>query len=130
MSQPTPGSPTPAGAQQRAWWGDRGVSTKILTAVAAAGVVAATVGVLGITALGTAADATQTLYEENLSGISALDDMASTVAEARKQIRDVLIDPDPASAQRTLNGMGDLLAEFAEHRAEYEAKPLVLEAVG
>ena len=51
MSQST-GSPMPAAAQQRAWWGDRGVSTKILTAVATAGIVAATVGVMGISALG------------------------------------------------------------------------------
>ncbi|MGY1762975.1 MULTISPECIES: methyl-accepting chemotaxis protein [unclassified Geodermatophilus] len=103
-----------------AWWGDRGLSTKILSAVGTASLVAAGVGVMGLAALGTSADATQELYEENLIGISALDDMSLTVAEARKQIRDVLIDPDPASSRQILAGMGDLLTEFREHRAEYE----------
>src|SRR3954454_8968707 len=87
-------SPTPS-TTKRAWWGDRGVSTKIFTAVGAAGVVAATVGVLGISALGTPADATPRLYTDNLRGTSALDDMAITIGQARRQLRDVFITPDP-----------------------------------
>jgi len=48
--RPTP--TTKSSSNRTAWWGDRGVSTKILTAVGTAGVVAAGVGVMGIVALG------------------------------------------------------------------------------
>ena len=128
MSQSTSGSPMPAAVQQRAWWGDRGVSTKILTAVAGAGVVAATIGVMGISALGTSADATQELYEGNLAGITAIDDMIVTVGETRKQLRDVLINPDPTESAALLAGMNDLHEQFMEQRAAYEATGATAEA--
>ena len=52
---------------RRAWWGDRGVRTKILTAVGAAAVVAAAVGVLGISALGTSAAPARTCTTGNIA---------------------------------------------------------------
>jgi methyl-accepting chemotaxis protein len=111
---------TGSGAQ-RAWWADRGVSTKILTAVGAAGVVATAVGVSGIVALGSAADATQAMYRENVQGISALDDMAVTIGQTRKQLRDVFVVPDPAAAQQELAGLSDLAATFHEQMDTYLA---------
>ena len=125
---PTPGFPSsPAAARGRSslsWWGDRGVSTKILTAVSAAGVVAATVGVMGITSLGSTADGTQRLYTENLKGTATLDDMAIVVGQARKQLRDVFITPDPAVARQQLDGMADLQDRFHGLRREFESGAL------
>ena len=69
MYHPVSASPAEAPsapATSTAWWGDRGVSVKILTAVTAAGVVATTVGVMGISALGTSAATTQEMYNRNL----------------------------------------------------------------
>jgi methyl-accepting chemotaxis protein len=40
MSQSNDGSTMPAAAQQRAWWGDLGVRTKTLAAVAVTALVA------------------------------------------------------------------------------------------
>jgi hypothetical protein len=108
----------------RSWttvWGDRGVSVKILTVVTAAGAVAATVGVMGISALGTSAQTTQEMYDRRVVGISALDDMIATVHVARRQIRDVALQQDPSEAAKLLAGMTDLQEQFHDHRDAYAA---------
>jgi methyl-accepting chemotaxis protein len=111
----TPNAAVPAdqsATRSRAWWGDRGVRTKILAAVGVAGVVAAGVGVMGLTALGSSAQTSQTLYESNIAGISAADDMTVTVGEARRLIRDVLITPDRAGGQKALEAFTALQDTF------------------
>src|SRR4051794_27427272 len=87
------------------WWGDRGVKVKVLTAVGAAAVVAAGVGVMGLTALSTSADTTHTLYASNLAGVSAVGDMNVVIGEVRKSSRDALITPDRAEAQQILDAL-------------------------
>src|SRR4051812_20961627 len=61
MSLPTtPGSaPVEPGARRAAWWGDRGVRTKVLAAVAIAALVAVLIGVLGLFSLDSASARTQ-----------------------------------------------------------------------
>ena len=62
----------PARPRRRAWWGDRGVRTKTLTAVGAAAVVAAGVGVLGIVRPAATVGGDQPgLYAGNVAGIAA-----------------------------------------------------------
>jgi methyl-accepting chemotaxis protein len=119
MSQST-GSPMPAAAQQRAWWGDRGVSTKILTAVGVASMVAAGVGLMGLTALGDSADTTQHLYAGNLRAVAAADTMELRVMETRKQLRDVALTPDTAESQQLLEGISDLQDQFHVALEDYE----------
>src|SRR5829696_6790201 len=97
-------------AHESSWWGDRGVSTKILTAVGAAGVVAAGVGILGLTALGTSAATSQDLYASNIAGLQASADMTTTISDVRRTSRDALITPDAAETRQILDSipaMGD-----------------------
>jgi methyl-accepting chemotaxis protein len=114
-------SPATPPSPSTAWWGDRGVSFKILTAVTTAGAVAATVGVMGISALGTSAASTQALYSVNLTGTHAIDTMVLTVQKARTQLRDVLINPDTAESQKLLDGMEDLRKSFHDAEAGFLA---------
>ena len=102
MSTTTPGIDTTASSpdRQRALWGDRGVRTKILTAVGVAGVVAAGVGVTGLAALGDSAAATHDLYASNLQGVSAVGDMNVVIGQGRTTTRDALSTPDPAQSIR------------------------------
>ena len=120
MSSSSP-LPTPVGTPRpkAAWWGDRGVRTKILAAVGAASVVAAGVGVMGLSALGASAETSNTLYASNIAGISAADDMMVTVGEARRLIRDVLITPDPAAAQQALDQFTALEDTFHQQVEAY-----------
>ncbi|WP_448615007.1 methyl-accepting chemotaxis protein [Modestobacter sp. URMC 112] len=106
VTPPTSPSPDDRTAEHKAsWWGDRGVSTKILTAVGAAGVVAATVGVMGLSALSTSAAASQDLYASNISGLEASADMKAVIGELRKLSRDALITPDPAETKQILTDL-------------------------
>ncbi|WP_138757100.1 methyl-accepting chemotaxis protein [Modestobacter altitudinis] len=108
--------PAPA---PRALWGDRGVRTKILAAVGVAGVVAAGVGVMGLSALGSSAQTSQALYESNIAGISAADDMMVTLGEGRRLIRDVLITPDRAGGQQALDAFAALEDTFHQQVDAY-----------
>ncbi|WP_222266571.1 methyl-accepting chemotaxis protein [Modestobacter marinus] len=103
------------------WWGDRRVSTKIVTAVGLAGVVAAGIGVSSLTALSSSAEATQDLYSGSIARISAAADIVVVVAEARKQIRDVALTTDPVQAQQLLDGMSQLQEPFHESMDAYLA---------
>src|SRR4051812_39073583 len=94
------------------WWADRGVATKILTAVGTAGVVAAAVGLMGINALSTSADTSHTLYATNLAGVNAVGDMNVTIGEVRKTTRDALITPDRAEKQQILATLPQLADEY------------------
>src|SRR5436305_33370 len=67
-------------ASPRAWWGDRGVKTKVLAAVAVVSLVAVLIGVMGISALGTSADSSRMLYASNIAVLTA-------AAEAQDQYR-------------------------------------------
>ncbi|NYJ05340.1 methyl-accepting chemotaxis protein [Petropleomorpha daqingensis] len=104
-----------------ALWGDRGVRTKVLTAVAVAVVVAVAIGVLGLSALSTAAGRTQELYSGNLAGTKAADEMIVSVYTVRKDIRDVVITPDPADAAKVLDGIADAKAAFHDAADAYLA---------
>jgi methyl-accepting chemotaxis protein len=112
MSQPTPGTPTPTGAQQRAWWGDRGVRTKTLAAVAVTALVAVFVGLMGLSALGAAADRTQVMHDSNIAGLEAVAEMQTAIGGVRQASRDALIAPTPELTQEALGTLEERLAEF------------------
>src|SRR3954471_7125008 len=116
MTRTTPVAPP---ARSRALWGDRGVRTKVLAAVGVAGVVATGVGVMGLTALGSSADTSHTLYASNVAGITAADDMMVTIGEARRFIRDVIITPDAATAQKSLDAFAALEDTFHQQVDAY-----------
>src|SRR5690348_13284761 len=120
MSLPvTPGSaPADSGARRSAWWGDRGVRTKVLVAVAIAALVAVVIGVLGLFSLGAAAARTQNLYDANLQGISHAEEMAGALKDTRVTVRDVILAGDEATAQKKA---GQIDADAAAFSAAVEA---------
>ena len=92
MSAPSPRT------SRTAWWGDRGVRTKVLATAGIAGVVAAGIGVLGLDALSGAADSADSLYENNLVGVAAAADMDGLLGDIRVNVRDTILGADPAKA--------------------------------
>jgi methyl-accepting chemotaxis protein len=70
-------------ARGRFSFADLRVNTKILTAVAVAGIVALAVGVTGLVALGRASGSAQRIYGANLVSVSALGDVRAAILQVR-----------------------------------------------
>src|SRR4051812_38596789 len=79
-------SPSPV-----AWWGDRSVATKVLTAVGSATLVAGVIGVMGIQSLSTAADRTEKMYDVNVQGVSNAAAMRNALNSVRLASRDAAL---------------------------------------
>jgi len=117
MSHPTPVSPTgsPAGEGSRsAWWGDRGVSVKILSAVSVGAVVAAGIGVLGMTAMSKAADDSAELYSSNLLGSIQAVALETQLAQMRVVVRDALLASTPEESDEKFEQLADLREQFGQ----------------
>ncbi|RBY92209.1 methyl-accepting chemotaxis protein [Blastococcus sp. TBT05-19] len=113
------GSSTESTGRSASWWGDRGVSVKILTAVASATAVAAGVGIMGLTALGDSATTSEMLFESNIAGLEASSEMEAIVANVRVVTRQSLVVPTPALTQETIAALGTYRDEFAAAQADY-----------
>ena len=98
------GAIAPTGAK-RALWGDRGVKVKVLTAVGAASAVAATVGVLGLSALGTSAQTTDGMYLGSVKAIVDTGDMRSAFGNLGIGARNAVIARTPQEAQQALGAI-------------------------
>src|SRR5438270_10204344 len=89
-------APAPSGTSPLSWWGDRGVRAKVLTAVGIGAVAASTIGVLGITALNSAAATGSDLYQHHLMAVSDVGNLVAEMDSSRIDARDALLTPDPA----------------------------------
>src|SRR3954451_18345083 len=122
-----PGPIAPEGigsASPRAWWGDRGVKTKVLAAVEGASLVAVVIGVMGLPALGTSADSSRMLYASNIAGLTASADMRTAIADVRIASRNALLEPDRAQAGQILDSITDLADQYrAAHDAYTRSYP-------
>ena len=122
----TPGSPHGAddtsgtGSRAGAWWGDRGVKTKILAAVAVPAVAAATIGVLGMQAMGDATARAEKLYSGNLKGAVAGSQIDALVANLRVNTRDTVLSNGP-DVHGNLDKGRAIVAELDDLVATYEA---------
>jgi methyl-accepting chemotaxis protein len=125
MSLPTTPGPAPveSGARRATWWGDRGVRTKVLAAVAIAALVAVVIGVLGLVSLDGAAARTQNLYDANLMGVQQAEALGRTLEETRLAARDVLLATDAAKAQQAVASIDETAATFATAAAAYSSVP-------
>ncbi|MGY1748598.1 methyl-accepting chemotaxis protein [Modestobacter sp. SYSU DS0511] len=103
------------------WWGDRGVKTKILVAVAVPAAAAGAIGVLGMQAMSEATSQAEVLYENNLRGVAAAGDMSDAISEMRILARDAILATGPADAQVNLDQMDPLRAEFDQLAKAYAA---------
>ncbi|MCZ2810996.1 methyl-accepting chemotaxis protein [Modestobacter sp. VKM Ac-2979] len=108
-------------ARTTSWWGDRGVKTKILTAVAVPVVAAGAIGVLGMQSMSEATSRAEVLYENNLKSIAAAGDMNRRISDMRVLARDAILSTDPADAQVNLDELDPLLADFDSFAEAYAA---------
>ncbi|MCF6745821.1 methyl-accepting chemotaxis protein [Blastococcus sp. KM273128] len=115
----TDARPTTAPARSRSWWGDRGIKTKILVAVAVAGFVAALVGVLGLQALNASADRTQLMLNDNVHGITNAAAMRGGLKDVRIRTRDALLSSDPARKAEALDQVAEFDARFQDSLSAY-----------
>ncbi|MGY1856134.1 methyl-accepting chemotaxis protein [Modestobacter sp. SYSU DS0290] len=111
---PAPATP----AHTRSWWGDRSVKTKVLATAGIAGVVAAGIGITGLQALGTSADAADALYEDNLRGVAAVSEMEARIGDMRVNLRDTILGTDPQAAVARIDELAEQFAAVAE---DYQA---------
>jgi len=74
---------TAVGPHRRAFFADLSVSVKVLTAVAAAALVALAVGIVGLVALSKASGSAQLIYRSNLASVKALGQLKSAATQAR-----------------------------------------------
>jgi methyl-accepting chemotaxis protein len=118
---PSVGTAADAARPSRALWGDRSLKTKVLSTVAVSAAVAGTIGVLGLSALGTAADQADKLYRTNLLGVDAVGEMDTLLSDMRVNIRDTLLGADP---QKNVAAVDDLAAQFTAATEKYEATGL------
>jgi len=106
-------------ARSGSWWGDRTVKTKVLATVGVTGLVAAGIGVLGLTALSGAAESADALYEDNVQGIAAAADMDGLVGDLRVNVRDTILGADTAAAVANIDTLaGDFDAALGAYRAQ------------
>ncbi|NEM08993.1 MCP four helix bundle domain-containing protein, partial [Geodermatophilus normandii] len=103
------------------WWGDRGVTTKVLSTVALGAVVTGTVGLLGLQALGSTADSADALYEANLQGAVAAADVDGILSDIRVGTRNALLVATPQETQQTLAGVEALREDFDAALETYAA---------
>jgi methyl-accepting chemotaxis protein len=104
-----------------AWWGDRSVATKVLTAVGAATLVAVLIGFMGVQSLGAAADRTERMYHYNVQGVSNAAAMRNAMQNVRLASRDAALARDAAGAQKALDTIPAFHDRFGEVIAEFRA---------
>ena len=112
MTAPTT-APLPTAAPARRWWGDRSVKTKVLGTVAVGAVVTATVGLMGLQALGAAATSADELYDNNLEGAVAATVVDGVLSDMRVTARDALIAGSPEESAQRLQDLDGHHADFA-----------------
>jgi methyl-accepting chemotaxis protein len=112
---------SPANAERRgaAWFVDRGVATKILTAVAVAVLVGVAVGMMGLRALSASAGSAQELYDANLIGVQRAATLQATIDQMRIHARDVALSTDPEAKKAAAAGLDEATTAFAEAGAAY-----------
>jgi len=114
-----PGAVAVAPARRRAWWGDRPVAVKVLTAVGAASAVAAVIGVTGLQALASEAEASQRMYQEDVRGIDGVAALIADVQAVAVAQRDAALARTPEAAAAALQEGVDARTAFDADLAHY-----------
>ncbi|HYX97358.1 MAG TPA: methyl-accepting chemotaxis protein [Geodermatophilus sp.] len=112
----------PLPARHQRWFTDRPVAVKVLTAVGTTAVVAATVGVVGIQAVGATHDETAAVSEHDMTGAADLAEARLAMTESQLDVTSHVGSLDPqfklqwadrfATAAASFDGA---LAAYAEH---------------
>ncbi|SDN82548.1 methyl-accepting chemotaxis protein [Klenkia soli] len=101
------------------WWGDRSVTVKVLAAVGVASLVAGTIGVLGLRALDSAADTSQSIYENNVTSVVAIGAMIDDVQQLRVASRNAILAADQQATTTAVDSVGTILEAYATDQASY-----------
>jgi methyl-accepting chemotaxis protein len=117
-------APSLDGRARVAWWGDRGVKTKVLAAVGVAAVVAGTVGVLGISGLGTSSQRTTDMYTGSVQALVDTGDMRAAFGNMGVKSRDAVIAHDPQSAQAAIAALPGYEKTFRDAESSYATSGL------
>ncbi len=105
-------SPSPSTERRASWWGDRGVKTKVLTAVGVSAAVAAAIGVVGLSAMASAAESADVLVEDHMRSALVAADMDRVLLEMRVSARDAVIADDPGESQAALDALTPLKERY------------------
>jgi methyl-accepting chemotaxis protein len=95
--------PATAPGRPRAWWGDRSVATKVLTAVGAASAVALVIGVTGLHALADEAATSERIYAEDVLGIDGISALITDVQRVAVAQRDAILADTPTTTTAALD---------------------------
>ena len=117
----------PSPAEPRRWWADRALRTKVLAPAAVAAAVALIVGLVGLKSLSASAATSQRIYDENLSAVKVLGEIAVTRKSMALSIRDIMLVGEGKDKQATLDEFADLQDTFRKQLDEYEATGLTPE---
>jgi methyl-accepting chemotaxis protein len=98
--------------------------TKVLTAVGTAAAVAAVVGVTGLSALSATAAQAGTIYTDNVSSLTDINDMRVALADTRIATRNAILAPDLETSHANLDKITGLQADFHAAMERYGAKGL------
>ena len=123
MTSPEPHRPIEARGTA-AVWQDRGVTTKVLATVALGAVVAVAVGVVGIRATDSAADAGQQIYDRNLASLSALATVDGDLGDLRIASRNAILAMDVDGTEQAVAEIQQVLDRYRTDMDAYAAVDL------
>jgi len=104
-----------------AWFADRAMRTKFLVVVVLMSVIATGVGVLGLTALSSAAATSEEIYASHVRGIEAVTQARGIVDGMAAQMRDVVLSSDEAAANQAQAELEASLQQFLDAADAYRA---------
>jgi methyl-accepting chemotaxis protein len=103
------------------WWANRRVRTKVLAPAAVASVVAVVVGLVGLSSLSSSAAASQEIYDDHLTAVKVLGEVAVTRKSISLSIRDIMLVGNGKDRQATLDEYSDLQNTFRQQLDKYAA---------
>ncbi|MCC7260884.1 MAG: MCP four helix bundle domain-containing protein, partial [Candidatus Latescibacteria bacterium] len=96
------------------------LAPKLIGGFALVAAIAALIGVVGISKIGTIADADTMLYEKMLVPVGQLGDISVAFQRVRVNLRDVILADDPAKIAEKTSALENLSREMDRIGAEYE----------
>jgi methyl-accepting chemotaxis protein len=112
---------TPPRARRSAWWGDRSVATKVLVAAGIPALVAAAIGVAGMTAMSSTESQAHTLYYTDTAAVDIAGGIAQSIGQARLDTRGAILALTPDAVDAAIAsyhaGITDVAGGIARYRA-------------
>src|SRR4051794_14703207 len=101
------------------WFRDLGVRPKVMTAVGLNAAVAVAVGVMGLSSLNSSAGQADSLYRDNVLGVSRLGDLRVDIQEMRIQARGAMLAPEQQDKAAAADKLDAAYAAYGDAAAAY-----------